>query len=47
MGTLLTDFHLIRGGALHRANGGYDGYDRELHRVTIAGVPDLYLNAAA
>ncbi len=32
---------------LHRANGGYDGYDRELHRVTIAGVPELYLNAAA
>jgi lon-related putative ATP-dependent protease len=23
MGTLLTDFHLVRGGALHRANGGY------------------------
>ena len=23
MGTLLTDFHLIRAGALHRANGGY------------------------
>ncbi|MDX1574565.1 MAG: ATP-binding protein [Kiloniellales bacterium] len=23
MGTLLTDFHLIRGGALHRASGGY------------------------
>jgi len=23
MGTLLTDFHLIRSGALHRANGGY------------------------
>ncbi len=23
MGTLLTDFHLIRPGALHRANGGY------------------------
>jgi predicted ATP-dependent protease len=25
MGTLLTDFHLVRGGALHRANGGYHG----------------------
>jgi lon-related putative ATP-dependent protease len=23
MGALLTDFHLVRGGALHRANGGY------------------------
>jgi len=23
MGTLVTDFHMIRGGALHRANGGY------------------------
>ena len=22
---------------LHRAYGGYDGYDRELHRLTIAG----------
>ena len=23
MGTLVTDFTLIKGGALHRANGGY------------------------
>lgn len=28
---------------LHRANGGYDGYARELHRTTIANSPDLYL----
>ncbi len=24
---------------LHKANGGYDGYDRELHRTTVAGAP--------
>jgi taurine dioxygenase len=30
---------------LHRANGGYDGYARELHRITIAGDPGLYLAA--
>ena len=28
---------------LHRANGGYDGYDRELHRLTIAGSAALAL----
>ena len=28
---------------LHRANGGYDGYDRELHRLTIAGNAALAL----
>jgi taurine dioxygenase len=28
---------------LHRANGGYDGYDRELHRLTIAGNAALSL----
>ncbi len=28
---------------LHRANGGYDGYARELHRLTIAGDPALSL----
>jgi taurine dioxygenase len=28
---------------LHKANGGYDGYDRELHRTTIAGAPELCL----
>jgi taurine dioxygenase len=28
---------------LHRANGGYDGYDRELHRLTIAGTAALAL----
>ncbi len=31
---------------LHRANGGYDGYDRELHRVTVAARPDLFLEPA-
>lgn len=30
---------------LHRANGGYDGYDRELHRTTISADPALYLAA--
>jgi taurine dioxygenase len=28
---------------LHKANGGYDGYARELHRTTIAGDPSLCL----
>ena len=28
---------------LHRAYGGYDGYDRELHRLTIAGSAALSL----
>ena len=28
---------------LHRAYGGYDGYARELHRLTIAGSPALSL----
>ena len=28
---------------LHRANGGYDGYDRELHRITIADDPQLHM----
>ena len=28
---------------LHRANGGYDGHARELHRLTIAGDPALAL----
>jgi taurine dioxygenase len=28
---------------LHKANGGYDGYDRELHRVTVAGDPQKFL----
>ncbi|NBC23302.1 MAG: TauD/TfdA family dioxygenase [Gammaproteobacteria bacterium] len=31
---------------LHRATGGYDGYDRELHRTTIGADPDRYLSAA-
>lgn len=31
---------------LHRAYGGYDGYDRELYRTTIRGNPDLFLTAA-
>jgi len=26
---------------LHKANSGYDGHARELHRTTIAGTPDL------
>lgn len=29
---------------LHKANGGYDGYARELHRTTIAGERGLYIN---
>jgi len=28
---------------LHRAYGGYDGYDRVLHRITVAGDPQKYL----
>jgi taurine dioxygenase len=28
---------------LHRAYGGYDGHDRILHRVTVAGDPQKYL----
>ena len=28
---------------LHKANGGYDGYARELHRLTVAGDPALAL----
>ena len=28
---------------MHRANGGYDGYDRELHRTTIYR-PEGFLN---
>jgi taurine dioxygenase len=30
---------------LHKANGGYDGYDRELHRTTIGPDESLYLAA--
>lgn len=30
---------------LHKANGGYDGYDRELHRTTVRRDPRLYLSA--
>ncbi len=30
---------------LHKANGGYDGYDRELHRTTISPDERLYLAA--
>lgn len=29
---------------LHKANGGYDGHDRELHRTTIKDNPARYLN---
>jgi len=29
---------------LHKANGGYDGYDRELHRITIAADRDKFLS---
>ena len=29
---------------LHRANGGYDGYDRELHRTTIAEDRDRFVS---
>jgi len=31
---------------LHRATGGYDGYDRELHRTTIGADADRYLSPA-
>ena len=30
---------------LHKANGGYDGYDRELHRTTISPDESLFLAA--
>jgi len=30
---------------LHKANGGYDGYDRELHRTTIRRDPTRFLTA--
>lgn len=29
---------------LHRANGGYNGHERELHRTTIAGAQGTYVN---
>jgi len=32
---------------LHKANGGYDGYDRELYRITVASDPEKFLRAAA
>jgi alpha-ketoglutarate-dependent taurine dioxygenase len=32
---------------LHRAYGGYDGYDRVLHRITVAGDPGKFINARA
>jgi taurine dioxygenase len=32
---------------LHRAHGGYDGYDRILHRITVAGDPQKFLNTNA
>jgi len=32
---------------LHRAYGGYDGYDRKLHRITVAGDPQKYLKLYA
>jgi taurine dioxygenase len=32
---------------LHRAYGGYDGYDRVLHRITVAGDSNKYLRADA
>lgn len=31
---------------LHKAYGGYDGYDRTLHRVTVAGDPQKFLQPA-
>jgi taurine dioxygenase len=32
---------------LHRAYGGYDGYDRVLHRITVAGDPQKFLHPQA
>lgn len=32
---------------LHRAYGGYDGYDRVLHRITVAGDPAKFLDLQA
>jgi taurine dioxygenase len=32
---------------LHRAYGGYDGYDRVLHRITVAGDPQKFLRPQA
>jgi taurine dioxygenase len=32
---------------LHKANGGYDGYDRVLHRITVAGDPQKFLPLSA
>jgi taurine dioxygenase len=32
---------------LHRAYGGYDGYDRELHRITVAADPSKFITASA
>jgi taurine dioxygenase len=32
---------------LHRAYGGYDGYDRVLHRITVAGDPRKFLHPRA
>lgn len=32
---------------LHRAYGGYDGYDRTLHRITVAGDPNKFLKLRA
>jgi taurine dioxygenase len=32
---------------LHKANGGYDGYDRVLHRITVAADPKKYLKSEA
>lgn len=32
---------------LHRANGGYDGYDRVLHRITVAGDPRKFIKLQA
>lgn len=32
---------------LHRATGGYEGFDRELHRTTIGYAPDHHLDASS
>jgi taurine dioxygenase len=32
---------------LHRATGGYDGYDRKLHRITVAADPQKFLKMQA